>query len=135
MFVSFPIGSNVVVQWKDEGPWTHGTIKGKGDHNHQDRSFHIHITNTGRLVIQNRQHIKPTQISAEQYLCEQLQKHTKTDPLENIHTQLENNQLQPILSITMTMDHTVTTPCMITKQDAKSRTILKQKVKKVMIKK
>ena len=37
----------------------------------------------------NRQHIKPTQISAEQYLCEQLHKYTKTDPLENILTQLE----------------------------------------------
>ena len=37
-----------------------------------------------KLVIQNRQHIKPTQISAEQYLWDLLHKHIKTDPLENI---------------------------------------------------
>ena len=42
-----------------------------------------------RIVKQNRQHIKPTQISIEQYLCDQLHKHTKTDPLESILTQLE----------------------------------------------
>ena len=34
-------------------------------------------------------HVKPTQISAEQYLHDQLHKHSKTDPLENILTQLE----------------------------------------------
>ena len=56
-------------------------IEGKHDHNHHDRSFHICITKIGRLV---RQHIKPTK-----YLHEQLQKHTKTDPPENILTQLE----------------------------------------------
>ena len=97
-FVSLPIGSTVVVQYEDGGPWIHGMIKGKGDDNHHNRSYHIHITKTGRLVTQNRQHIKPTQISAEQYLYEQLQNHTRTDPLENILTQLKNNQLQPILT-------------------------------------
>ena len=49
----------------------------------------MYITKTGRLATQNRQHIKPKQISAEQYLHEQLRKHIKTDPLENIHTQLK----------------------------------------------
>ena len=33
--------------------------------------------------------MKPIQIFAEQYLCAQLQKHTRTDQLENILTQLE----------------------------------------------
>ena len=63
--------------------------EGKGNHSHHDRSYNIHITKTGRLVTWNRQHIKLTQISAEQYLCAQLQKHTRTDPLQNILTQLE----------------------------------------------
>ena len=69
------------------GDQTHDTIEGKDNHNHHDRTYHIHITKTERVV--SRQDIKPTQISAEQYLCEQLHKHTKTDPLENILTQLE----------------------------------------------
>ena len=30
-FVSIPIGSTVAVQWEDGGPWTQGTIEGKGD--------------------------------------------------------------------------------------------------------
>ena len=37
-------------------------------------------------------HIKPTQIFAEQYLHEQLKKQTKTDPLENILTQIGKQQ-------------------------------------------
>ena len=49
-FVSLPLGSTVVVQCEDGGPWTHGTIEGKGNHNHHDRSYKIHITKTGRLV-------------------------------------------------------------------------------------
>ena len=49
-FVSIPIGSTVAVQWEDKGPWTHGTIEGKGDQNHHDSSYHICITKTGRLV-------------------------------------------------------------------------------------
>ena len=49
-FVSFPIGSTVVVHWEDGGPWTHGIIEGKGGQNHHDRSYHICITKTGRLV-------------------------------------------------------------------------------------
>ena len=83
------IGSTLVVQWEDGRVWTHGTIEGKGNHNHHDRSYCIHITKTGRLVTWNRQHIKPTQISAEQYLHGQLYEHTKTDALENILTQPE----------------------------------------------
>ena len=38
--------------------------------------------------MQNRQHIKPTPISAEKYIQEQLHKHIRTDPLENILNQL-----------------------------------------------
>ena len=49
-FASLPMGSTVVVEWEDWGMWTHGTIKGKAKHNYHDRSFHIYITKTGRLV-------------------------------------------------------------------------------------
>ena len=49
-FVSLPIGSTVAAQHEDGAPWTHVTIEGKGNHNHHDRSYHICITKTGRLV-------------------------------------------------------------------------------------
>ena len=38
---------------------------------------------------QRQKHIKPAQIIAEQYLQDQLQKHTTTDPLEDILKQFE----------------------------------------------
>ena len=84
MYVSIPIGSTVAVQLEDGGPWTHGTIEGNGNQNHYGRSYHICIPKTDRLVTQNRQHIKPIPISAEQYLWDQLHKHIRTDPLESI---------------------------------------------------
>ena len=39
ILASIPIGSTVVVQQEDSGPWTHGMIVGKGDHNHHDQSY------------------------------------------------------------------------------------------------
>ena len=83
------LSKTVMAQHEEGGLWTHGMIKDKGNNNHHDISYHIHLTKRERLVTQNRQHIKPTQISAEQYLHEQLQKHTRTDPLETILTQLK----------------------------------------------
>ena len=41
VFASLPIGSAVAVQWEDGGPWTHGTIVGKADHNHHGHSYTI----------------------------------------------------------------------------------------------
>ena len=43
-YFSIPIGSTVAVQCEDGGSWTHGTIEGKGNHNHHQRSYNIHIT-------------------------------------------------------------------------------------------
>ena len=40
-YASILIGSTVVVQCEGGGPWTHGTVEGKVDHNHNDRSFTI----------------------------------------------------------------------------------------------
>ena len=36
IFASIPIGSTVVVQQEDGGPWTHRTIVRKGDPDHHD---------------------------------------------------------------------------------------------------
>ena len=82
-YVSILTGSTVAVQCEEEGPWTHGTMEGKGDHNNHERSYNVCITKTGLLVTRDRKHINPAQITAEKYLQDQLQKHT-TDPLENI---------------------------------------------------
>ena len=38
-YASVPIGSTVVVQHEDGRLWTHGTIEGKENHNHNDRSY------------------------------------------------------------------------------------------------
>ena len=43
-FVPLPTGSTVAVECEDGGLWIHGTIEGKGDHNHRNRSYIIHIT-------------------------------------------------------------------------------------------
>ena len=84
VFVSIPIVSTVVVQWEDGKLWTHHTIVGKGDHKHHNRSYKIQVTNTGRIITCNRQHIKPTPITAEDYMHYQARKHTKTDPFNAI---------------------------------------------------
>ena len=91
-YVSFPKGSTVAVQCEDGGPWTYGTVEGKGDHNHHEQSYNICITKTGQLVNRDRKHIKPTQITAEQNLSDQPQKHT-TDPLDDIFKQLEKTTM------------------------------------------
>ena len=66
--VYLPIGSTVAVQREDRGPWTHGTIEAKGNHNYHNRSYKIHITNTGKIVTCNRQHIKPMNIDRTLFL-------------------------------------------------------------------
>ena len=94
-YVSILIGSTVMVQCEDGGPWTHGTIEGKGNHIHHERFYNVHITQTRQLVPRDRKHIKPTQMTAEQYLWDQLQKHT-TDLLEDILKQLKIKHTQVI---------------------------------------
>ena len=93
VFVSIPIGQTVVVQQEDRRPWTHKTIVGKGDHNHHNWSYKIKITTTGRIITCSRQHIKPTSITAEEYMCYQARKHTniQTDPLDAILSHIKNN--------------------------------------------
>ena len=40
-YALFSIGSTVVVQHEDGKPWTHGTVVGTHDHNHNNRSYII----------------------------------------------------------------------------------------------
>ena len=49
----FSIGSTVAVQWEEGWPWTHGTIVGIGDQQHNNRSYTIWITMTGHIVTRN----------------------------------------------------------------------------------
>ena len=77
VFVSISIGSTVVVQCEDRRPWTYATIVGKGAHNHNNRSYKIQATTTGRIITCNRQHIKPKPIIAEYNMCYHASKHTK----------------------------------------------------------
>ena len=46
-YVSIPTGSTAAVQCEGGGLWIHGTVEGKGDHNHHERSYNIHIKKTG----------------------------------------------------------------------------------------
>ena len=79
----FSIGSTVVVQQGDDGLCTYGTVVGRGDHNHNNRSCMIRISKTGWIVIRNSKHVKATPITAEQYLSDQINKNT-TDPFNEI---------------------------------------------------
>ena len=42
-----PMGSTVAVQLEDGGPWTHGIVAGKGDHDHHNISYIICIIKIG----------------------------------------------------------------------------------------
>ena len=54
VFASIPIGSAVVVQQEDGGPWNHGTIVGTDDHNHHDGAYTIQLTTNSRRIMYNR---------------------------------------------------------------------------------
>ena len=63
-YASIPIGCVVVVQWEEDGPWTHGTVEGKGDHN-RNRYYTIHITKTAQHITRNSKHVKTTPITPD----------------------------------------------------------------------
>ena len=70
--INFLTGSTVLVQQEDGGSWIYGTVVGRGNHNHNNRSFTIRVTKTGFNTTGNSKHIKMTPITAEQYLRDQL---------------------------------------------------------------
>ena len=95
IFMPIPIGSTVVVQWEDRGPWTHGTVVDKGNHNHHNRSYKTHVTKTGRIITHSRQHIRPTPITVGNSLHNQVNKHTKPDPLDGILDHIQKHPPPP----------------------------------------
>ena len=74
---------------RDHGPMVQ--LFRKGDHNHHNRSYKIQVTNTGRKIMCNSQHITPTPITAEDYMHYQTSKHIKTDPLDAILYHIQRN--------------------------------------------
>ena len=88
-YTFIPIRSTVVVQHKDCGLWSHGTIVGKDNHKHNNRSYAICITKTGWLITRNSKHIKPTKVKANNTSGISWTD-TVTDPLDNILQQIEN---------------------------------------------
>ena len=57
----YPIGSFVMIQKEDTGPWTHGTIIAKTeDPNHNDHSYKVKVTLTGRVITRNIKHMRWT---------------------------------------------------------------------------
>ena len=93
VFSNIPIGSAVAVQHEDSSPWTHGTVVSKGNHNHHDRSYVVQLTNNGRCISRNRQHIKPTTVTAGTFLQHQSKKlsNKTTDPLAEILNNINND--------------------------------------------
>ena len=57
-YALLPIGSTVAVQWGDGDRWTHGTVVGKGYHNHNNRFYIIHATKTVRMITRKRKQCK-----------------------------------------------------------------------------
>ena len=84
-------GSIVAVQGEDGDSWTHGKKVGNRECNHNNQSYIIWVTKTGRTITRNSKHIKAKPITAEQYLQDQLDKHTKSDPVEEFLKQFEQH--------------------------------------------
>ena len=84
----FSMGSTVAVQQEDGGLWTHGTVVGRGDPSHKNRSYTIRVTKIGCIITRKSKYIKAKPITAEQYLRDQLTQHME-DPLDKILKQHE----------------------------------------------
>ena len=61
----------------------HGTVIGRGNHNHNNRCYTIGITKTGCIITGISKHIKKTPNTAEKFLRDQLTQHTEY-PLDKI---------------------------------------------------
>ena len=69
-------------RWGTMDPWYSNR---HGDHDHHNRSYKIQVTKTGRINTCNRQHMKPTPITAENFLRYQANRHTKNRPTRCHH--------------------------------------------------
>ena len=76
----FPMGSLVMVQKEDGGPWTHGTIINHNKEDHHMRSYRIQLSLTGHVVTRNMKHVKKTSIMPWMYRKIEKIKQTENDP-------------------------------------------------------
>ena len=74
-----------MVNCKDGGLWTHGTVVGRGDCNHNNRSYLICITKTGQIVTKQETYQSNTHNSTKiplgytkQKQCRYTSQHLKT---------------------------------------------------------
>ena len=74
-----PIGTQVMVQKEDTGPWTHGTIIHHNKAEHNKRSYRIKLPLTGHVVTRNTKHIRKTVIKPWMYKCIEKLKQTDND--------------------------------------------------------
>ena len=51
------IGSQVMVQRDDDGPWTHGTVVNHNKAEHNMQSYHIKLILSGCIITRNIKHI------------------------------------------------------------------------------
>ena len=63
----FPIGSLVMVQREDGGPWTHGTIINHNKEDHHMQSYRIKLSLSGHVITRNTKHIRKTSIMLWMY--------------------------------------------------------------------
>ena len=63
---------------EDGGPWMHWKITGHVTDNHNGRSYRVRVTNIGRVTTRMKRQIKPTNITAEDYLQNEMAKGNQT---------------------------------------------------------
>ena len=73
-----PTGSTVAVKREDFGPWMHRMRIGYGTDDHNCRISRVRVTKTGHAIIRMKRHIKPTNVSAEDYLLNKMAKASQT---------------------------------------------------------
>ena len=76
----FLVGSLVMFQKEDGGPWTHGTIIDHNKEGHHMQSYRIQLSLTGRVVTRNMKHVRKTYIMPWMYRKIEKIKWTENDP-------------------------------------------------------
>ena len=67
--------ATVAVQQEDWELWTHCVIVRPSNNDYRGLSSAIQVTKTGRVTIQNSEHICHTSITTEDHLCKQIRNH------------------------------------------------------------
>ena len=71
---SLPTGSAVAVQIEDGRPRMHEMIIRYGTDNHNGRGYRVRVNKTGYEITRMKTHVKPTNMSAEHYLQNEMPK-------------------------------------------------------------